>query len=65
MKTKEEMKKIKRQRYNLHYNLKKKGYKINAHKKTIYLPYDFEDVTNPQIKKLTEEHGYAIQLFIY
>lgn len=47
-------------RYRLHQKLKNAGIKYSAVCKTIYMPWDFEELKE-DIQELQNDHGYQIQ----
>ncbi len=52
-----------KRRYNAHYRLRKKGYRLSAHKKTILIPHARVDSTVDCAEvKLLKEEGYSLQL---
>ena len=66
-KTKKEVKKTKitiqsttKRKYNLNYKVRKQGYRLDCAKKTIYVPYLQEELSN-QVELLRKEYNYQIQ----
>lgn len=57
---KDEKVKKNRQRYNLHYRVRKQGYTLKSRKKTIYVPYD-ELTFTAHVQILRQRFGYVIQ----
>ncbi len=50
----------KKRRYNLHYKIRKQGYKLNTSQKTIYVHFDYKDFSK-QVMFLINKYNYAIQ----
>lgn len=49
-----------KRKYNLHYKVRKQGYKVLSKQKTIVKPYN-QTIKSAQAKKLIGEYGYVIQ----
>lgn len=49
-----------RKRYNLHYRIRKQGFRLKTNEKTICVPFDNIDLSK-QTQVLRDEFGYAIQ----
>lgn len=55
--------KCRKRRYNAHYRLRKKGYRLFAHNKTILIPYTQADSTIACAEvRLLQKEGYSLQL---
>jgi len=54
-------KKQNQKRYNLHYKLRKKGFKLETKAKTIFIPVSLTELPK-QVKRLKDEFNYCIQL---
>lgn len=47
-------------RYNIHRQIRKQGYRLNARKKTIYVLYNNLELSS-QVNRLRKEFNYAVQ----
>ena len=47
-------------RYYLHSKIKKKGYRYSSILKTVYIPYDLENIDN-NVLELQKKFNYSIQ----
>lgn len=56
-----ELKRKKNQiRYNLHRDVRKEGFELNARKRTIYIYFQNTDLSD-KVKRLQTEFNYAVQ----
>lgn len=56
-------KKRQKMRYNLHYRIRKQGYRLVTAKRTIYISYSQKSCSK-QVDRLRNEFNYGIQLEI-
>ncbi len=49
-----------KRRYNLHYIIRKQGYRLTTHEKTIYVHHKHKDFS-PQVMELKNRFNYAVQ----
>jgi transposase len=51
-----------KQRYNAHYRLRKKGFRVSSYDRTIWMPASKLNGHEPAEFKTLRKHGYSIQL---
>lgn len=54
----------KKQRYDAHYRIRKKGFRVSSYDRTIWMPSSKLNGHEPAEFKLLRKHGYSIQLTI-
>lgn len=54
-----------KRRYNLHYIVRKKGFKVNTKEKAIYIFHEDAGISDKHIQYLVNEFGYGKQLEMY
>ena len=58
-------KKANKRRYNLHYIIRKKGFKVDTRQKSVYVYHEDTEIKDKHILALVNEFGYGKQLTMY
>lgn len=51
-----------KQKYNLHYKIRKQGYQLKTADKTILVKFDAKAISK-QAKRLVDDFGYEVQFY--